>query len=71
METNEGKYEEKKKKYVVVGGGWAGWGAAKTLCESGPDVDVILVDAIPDPTGVRFLFVQWLVWFDVPFSLYS
>ena len=23
----------KSKKYVVVGGGWAGWGAAKALCE--------------------------------------
>ena len=22
-----------KKKYVVVGGGWGGWGAAKALCE--------------------------------------
>ena len=21
------------KKYVVVGGGWGGWGAAKALCE--------------------------------------
>lgn len=22
-----------KKKYVIVGGGWGGWGAAKALCE--------------------------------------
>lgn len=23
----------KSKKYVIVGGGWGGWGAAKALCE--------------------------------------
>ena len=40
-----------KKKYVVVGGGWGGWGAAKALCESGLDADVTLIDALPDPTG--------------------
>eukprot|EP00978_Attheya_sp_CCMP212_P009311 scaffold21992_cov46-Attheya_sp.AAC.1 len=40
-----------KKKYVVVGGGWGGWGAAKALCESGVDAEVILIDALPDPTG--------------------
>ena len=40
------------KKYVVVGGGWGGWGAAKALCEGDDDVDVILIDALPDPTGV-------------------
>ena len=34
---------------VVIGGGWAGWGAAKTLCEAG--VRVTLVDGMPDPTG--------------------
>ena len=32
---------------VVIGGGWAGWGAAKTLCEAG--VRVTLVDGMPDP----------------------
>ena len=34
---------------VVIGGGWAGWGAAKTLCEAG--VRVTLVDGMPDHTG--------------------
>ena len=42
---------KKKKKFVVVGGGWAGWGAAKTLCQSDRDAHVILIDALPDPTG--------------------
>jgi NADPH-dependent 2,4-dienoyl-CoA reductase/sulfur reductase-like enzyme len=41
-----------KKKYVVVGGGWGGWGAAKALCEGMEDADVTLIDALPDPTGV-------------------
>lgn len=40
------------KKYVVVGGGWGGWGAAKALCESSAeDMEVILMDTLPDPTG--------------------
>ena len=39
-----------KKKFAVVGGGWGGWGAAKALCEA-DDVEVILIDALPDPTG--------------------
>ena len=34
---------------VVVGGGWAGWGAAKALCEAG--VRVTLLDGQADPTG--------------------
>jgi len=34
---------------VVVGAGWAGWGAAKALCEAG--VRVSLIDGMPDPTG--------------------
>lgn len=34
---------------AVVGGGWAGWGAAKALAEAG--VQVTLLDALPDPTG--------------------
>ncbi len=34
---------------VVIGAGWAGWGAAKALCESG--VRVTLIDGMPDPTG--------------------
>ena len=34
---------------VVIGAGWAGWGAAKALCEAG--VCVTLVDGMSDPTG--------------------
>ena len=34
---------------MVIGAGWAGWGAAKALCEAG--VRVTLVDGISDPTG--------------------
>ncbi len=34
---------------VVIGAGWAGWGAAKALCEAG--VRVTLIDGMPDPTG--------------------
>jgi uncharacterized protein with NAD-binding domain and iron-sulfur cluster len=33
---------------VVIGAGWAGWGAAKALCQAGSRVT--LVDGIPDPT---------------------
>jgi NADPH-dependent 2,4-dienoyl-CoA reductase/sulfur reductase-like enzyme len=40
-----------KKRFAVVGGGWGGWGAAKALCEAQEDVEVILLDALPDPTG--------------------
>ena len=48
----EGHHHETKKKYVVIGGGWGGWGAAKSLCESGIDnLEVIMIDALPDPTG--------------------
>ena len=32
---------------VVIGAGWAGWGAAKALCESG--VRVSLIDGMADP----------------------
>lgn len=50
------KDKSRKRKYLVIGGGWAGWGAAQTLCESsstiaGIDCDVILMDALSDPTG--------------------
>ena len=34
---------------VVIGAGWAGWGAAKALCEAGSRVT--LIDGMPDPTG--------------------
>ena len=34
---------------VVVGAGWAGWGAAKALCEAG--VRVTLIDGMADPSG--------------------
>ena len=34
---------------VVIGAGWAGWGAAKALCEAG--VRVTLIDGRSDPTG--------------------
>ena len=34
---------------VVVGAGWAGWGAAKALCEA--SVRVTLIDGMSDPTG--------------------
>jgi len=41
-----------KRKYVVVGGGWGGWGAAQALCENKSiDCEVTLLDALPDPTG--------------------
>jgi uncharacterized protein with NAD-binding domain and iron-sulfur cluster len=33
--------------FVVVGGGWAGWGAAKAFCEAG--AKVTLFDALSDP----------------------
>lgn len=36
---------------VVVGAGWAGWGAAKALCEAG--VRVTLIDGMVDPTGSK------------------
>ena len=34
---------------VVIGAGWAGWGAAKSLCQAG--VRVTLIDGMNDPTG--------------------
>jgi uncharacterized protein with NAD-binding domain and iron-sulfur cluster len=34
---------------VVIGAGWAGWGAAKALCEAGSRVT--LIDGLSDPTG--------------------
>ncbi|CAN0507846.1 unnamed protein product, partial [Laminaria digitata] len=43
--------KSKNKKIVVVGGGWAGFGAAKALTEAGP-YDVTLLDANPNPGGL-------------------
>ena len=40
---------DKKSHVVVVGAGWAGWGAAKALCEAG--VRVTLIDGMADPSG--------------------
>jgi hypothetical protein len=40
-----------KKRLAVVGAGWGGWGAAKALCESGLEAEVIILDALMDPTG--------------------
>ena len=34
---------------VVIGAGWGGWGAAKSLCQAG--VRVTLIDGMNDPTG--------------------
>ena len=53
------EHKTSKKKYVVIGGGWGGWGAAKTLCQSELDAEVILIDALPDPTGVSFHFLYF------------
>ena len=55
MSTSASTPSSQKKKYVIVGGGWGGWGAAKALCQSGLDAEVILLDALPDPTGVSGL----------------
>ncbi|QDZ23312.1 FAD/NAD(P)-binding domain-containing protein [Chloropicon primus] len=40
-------------KVAIVGAGWAGFGAAKGLCEAleGSGAQVTLLDSIPDPTG--------------------
>jgi uncharacterized protein with NAD-binding domain and iron-sulfur cluster len=47
----DAKQQSRKRRYLIVGGGWAGWGAAKALCESNLDVEVILMDALPDPSS--------------------
>jgi hypothetical protein len=55
VESNASQDTKKKKKSIcVVGAGWGGWGAAKALCEATVDKDdyeIILLDALPDPTG--------------------
>ena len=45
----EGFPGKKQSHAVVIGAGWAGWGAAKALCEAG--VRVTLMDGMADPTG--------------------
>ncbi|KAA8497385.1 15-cis-phytoene desaturase, chloroplastic/chromoplastic [Porphyridium purpureum] len=40
-----------RRQVVVVGAGWAGWGAAKALVETRPDCFVTLVDGLSDPAG--------------------
>lgn len=45
------KKASSRKKIAVVGGGWAGWGVAKAICEARENVEVTLLDALPDPTG--------------------
>ena len=44
-----GDKDTKRQHVVVVGAGWGGLGAAKSLCEAG--VDVTLIDALKDPSG--------------------
>ena len=50
--------KEGKKKFAIVGGGWGGWGAAKALCQSDEDVEVTLLDALPDPTGMTDCYLK-------------
>ena len=50
---------QKKKKYVIIGAGWGGWGAAKALCEnSDTDSEVIILDTLADPTGRTIPYVS-------------
>ena len=42
-----------KPRIAVIGGGWSGWSAAKTLCENG--CSVTLLDSLDDPGGKREL----------------
>ena len=46
----EEKEKKTRKKIVVLGAGWGGWGAAKALLESN-ECEVILLDGLKDPTG--------------------
>lgn len=52
-QANNDSDQKKLKKFVVVGAGWGGWGAAKALCQSGAAPSVTILDALPDPTGRR------------------
>ena len=49
--TKENESTEPPLKIAIVGGGWGGWGAAKAICEAKENVEVTLLDALPDPTG--------------------
>uniref|UniRef100_A0A7S4AGI9 Amine oxidase domain-containing protein n=1 Tax=Pseudo-nitzschia australis TaxID=44445 RepID=A0A7S4AGI9_9STRA len=51
IEENENENKEPPLKIAIVGGGWGGWGAAKAICEAKENVEVTLLDALPDPTG--------------------
>ena len=44
-----GGEDTKRQHVVVIGSGWGGLGAAKSLCEAG--VNVTLIDALKDPSG--------------------
>ena len=48
---NNEQQKEQPIKIAIVGGGWGGWGAAKAICEAKENVEVTLLDALPDPTG--------------------
>ena len=47
--TDAGPATPSSSHVVVIGAGWAGWGAAKALCEAG--LRVTLLDGVGDPTG--------------------
>ena len=50
-ESTEEEESAPKKKIAIIGGGWGGWGAAKAICQAQENVEVTLLDALPDPTG--------------------
>lgn len=50
-ETTTATKGEAPTKIAIIGGGWGGWGAAKAMCEGRENVEVTLLDALPDPTG--------------------
>jgi len=51
VDSPEESSPEPPLKIAIVGGGWGGWGAAKAICEAKENVEVTLLDALPDPTG--------------------
>jgi uncharacterized protein with NAD-binding domain and iron-sulfur cluster len=51
LQPNSSSSPSPKTKIAIVGGGWGGWGAAKAICESQENVEVTILDALPDPTG--------------------